>query len=112
MNNLEQEKLDFQKQQFEFFKNRLLLEDVKKGYYKVIKFAIILILLIIIVYYIYKKQNENFAPYASILAPDIINSSAGFDFPDQFGQTTDPYQEEKDSSEKRMFQQTHDLICR
>ena len=78
-----------------------------------IKLAIlILLILVIIFYFTYGSLSERFAPYGSILAPKIINSTAGFDFPNQFGDTTDPYQKIKDSSEAQLFYQTHDLDLR
>jgi hypothetical protein len=123
MGTIEERKLEFDKEQFEFFKNRLMIRDVlmmeavqKNWHYEFLKLSIVLILIIVLIYYTINqygsKKNEKFAPYASILAPDIINSTAGFDFPNQFGETTEPYQKEKDSSENKLFQKTHDLVGR
>lgn len=73
-----------------------------------ISFAIIVIIFII-VFSIKYKNKENYVPYASILAPEILNSTAGFDFPDQYGETTDPYECTKKKSENNLLNQTHQL---
>jgi|GEM_PF-6623614 len=70
---------------------------------------VIVILLVILLLYFLLRGSENFAPYASILIPDIINSSPSFDAPNQFGDRTNPYQNEKDRSENKLFLQTHAL---
>lgn len=71
------------------------------------RIAIILVLLMLVIsmyrtYYIESRKytNEKFAPYASILSPFIVNSTAGFDFPNQYGDTTDPYEYQKKESAK------------
>ena len=71
---------------------------------------IILALLIIIIIFLlgyYYYSQENFAPYASILADEIINSSASFDVPNQYGEILDPYEDKKVSSEDKLFMQIH-----
>lgn len=52
--------------------------------------AFLIVILLLVFYFLYSK--ESFAPYASILVPKIVNSSAGFDYPNQFGETTNPYE--------------------
>lgn len=114
---MEEKKLEFEKEKFEFLKNRILMQDIasinlaeKSWHYEFIKLTIVLILILILVYYTFnytkKPKNERFAPYASILVPDIINSTAGFDSPNQFGEITNPYQEEKNRSENKLFLQS------
>jgi len=71
-------------------------------------YAIALIILLIIIL-IWVTSAEAFAPYASILVPVTMNTSAGFDFPDQFGEITNPYAVTKVASENKAFAQTHAL---
>jgi hypothetical protein len=57
-------------------------------------FMVCLIVLTFMLTYMFMQNymyKENFAPYGSILVPSIYNSTAGFDFPDQYNQNTDPY---------------------
>lgn len=68
---------------------------------------IIVILIIIILYYFYKK--ENFAPYYQINIPYIINSTAGFDEPNQYGWIGNPYYKQNIESADKLFDQTHAL---
>ena len=72
--------------------------------------GLLIALIVLIVLYKYKTNHwymckENFAPYASILVPEIINSSAGFDVPNQYGEVLDPYVDEKLKSEDKLFYQ-------
>jgi hypothetical protein len=120
MTTIEEKKLEFEKEQFEFLKNRTTLQDIlvfkmneNIYHYQFMKLAIILLLLIILVYYLFIRiKSENFMPYGSILAPEIINSTAGFDFPNLFNETTEPYQKVKDRTENKYFGQLHDLVGR
>lgn len=56
---------------------------------RIIKLALIAIVIIVLLTLLFK--TEKFAPYASILSPHIMNSTAGFDFPNQYGDNPDPY---------------------
>ena len=66
---------------------------------------LLVLLILLVIYLLYTQSAEKFAPYASILAPEIINTTAGFDAPNQFGEKNDPYQNTKDNSEIRLFNQ-------
>lgn len=76
-------------------------------------FALVVILFLLFYIYYYclcaSSKSEKFAPYASILIPEIVNSTAGFDSPNQYGEILNPYQEEKDRSSEYLFNQTHRL---
>lgn len=75
-------------------------------------FLATLVLIILVIFYFYFRNSEHYAPYASILAPDMINSTAGFDFPNQYGETLEPYQKQKDRTENKLFEKTHALSFR
>lgn len=78
---------------------------------------IIIIILIVFLFYIinrnkFKNNSEYFDPYFGNLAPEIINSTSGFDFPNQFGETLEPYQYIKNKTENQLFNQINDLDIR
>lgn len=110
MANLTEKELEFEREKFDYFK-QMNAKMIDRFYYlSIVKFAVIIVLVVMLLYIIWKmSDSENFAPYASILAPQTINSTAGFDFPNQYGETTEPYEKTKVKSENKVFKQLHAL---
>jgi hypothetical protein len=70
---------------------------------------IALLIVILLICCLYPKK-ENFADNYSILVPYIINTSPSFDYPNQYGDITNPYAKEKTDSQNQLFNQTHALF--
>lgn len=68
--------------------------------------VLLAVVLVIAIVLLYQWGTEDFVPYASILAPNIINSTSGFDLPNQYGEDPDPYRKIKKESEDRLWGQT------
>jgi hypothetical protein len=71
--------------------------------------VLIIVIILVLLYLLFRKKQENYAPYYSILAPEIINTSPSFDYPNLFGEVTNPYAGAKTDSQNRLFTQLHAL---
>lgn len=71
-------------------------------------FGVVLVLILVFLFWIFIKK-ENFDPYVGKQVPYLINSGASFDFPNQFGEITDPYFCKQYNSENMLWDQLNEL---
>jgi hypothetical protein len=70
--------------------------------------TVVILLIIILLFYLLTKK-EHYADNYSILVPEIINTSPSFDYPNQYGEVTNPYAQAKTSSQNNLFNQLHQI---
>ena len=130
--NIETKKLEFEKEKFEFFKDRIHLHDAlmykmaeHSWDYEYVKLAVILILIIIVIFFAsckyFKsdeskiiKTQEDFLPMTTIFPQTVLDRPI-FDSPltidsDNKIDSIDPYHNEKSAAEDKLFGQTHEGI--